>query len=66
MIAQSDSNIVDGSAPFYQVVIWNGLHDQRKFYKAYRDEDDAKLAVTALRMHGMDAELVVVGKNAAD
>jgi hypothetical protein len=62
MNATADSNIVDGSAPFYQVMIWNGLHDARKLYKAYREEDDAKLAVAALRMHGMDAELVTVGK----
>lgn len=62
MNTHADSDIVDGASPFHQVVIWNGLHDRRKLYKVYRDKDDAEIAVAALRMHGMDAELVVVGQ----
>lgn len=57
----ADSDIADGAQPFHQVCIWDGEHARRKFYKAYKDKKDAEITVTALRMHGLDAELVTVG-----
>ena len=58
----ADTDLPSGAHPMHQVLIWDGEKTRRKLYKAYRDEADAKLAVTTLRMHGMDAELVTVGK----
>lgn len=57
----ADSDLTDGSQPLHQVMIWDLTHERRKFYKAYKDKKDAEITVTALRMHGLDAELVTVG-----
>lgn len=61
----ADTNLPNGAQPFHQVVIWDGERKRTKLYKAYSDELDAKIAVTALRMWGMDAELVTVGGTGA-
>lgn len=58
---QAESDIVDSASPPHRVMIWDLTHERRKLYKAYKDKHDAEIAVAALRVHGLDAELVTAG-----
>jgi hypothetical protein len=51
-------------APLHTVACWNALHDRRKLYKAYPTREEAELTVSALRINGIDAEILAPGEQA--
>lgn len=59
MNGYSDTNIVDGAAPFYQVIAYQG--SKPMLHKAYKDRGEAYNAAAALRMNGVEAKVVIVG-----
>lgn len=59
--ANADTDSPDSAKLPHRVMIWDGTHERRKLYKAYKDKHDAEIAVAALRVHQLDAELVSVG-----
>lgn len=59
----ADTALKSGAEPLFTVFVWNGERTRRKLFGNYATQDHAQHVISNLRRNGLDAELIIVGKN---